>query len=147
MSLGLGNLEIGVMEIGGIVNSRIRPWSGVLLGIGHRGIQAERNSPGMLWTQAAGTLEKFLAPRLRRDPSKMAELRLWDILGKCTTFRLQRLLGDSWIQGGDVLEDVLTLAVRMSGEGYWTQGQQDALGDYIELKLWGLLGGINELSL
>lgn len=43
MGLGLGNLEPGVMEIEGTVNSGIRPGSGVLLGIGHRGIQAVRN--------------------------------------------------------------------------------------------------------
>ena len=43
--------------------------------------------------------------------------------------------------------DVLTLTARMSRGGYWTQVQQDVLGDRIELKLWKLLGGINELSL
>ena len=61
---------------------------------------------------------------------------------KCIKFRLQ---GSSrtQIQAGDFLGDTLTLTMRMSRRGYWSQIQEDIL----ELRLWGFLGGVNVLSL
>ena len=63
-------------------------------------------------------------------------------MGKCTKCRLQRVLRDSQTHAGNLSRNILTLTVKTSRGGYWTQVQWDVL----ELKLGDLLGEVRNTA-
>lgn len=63
-------------------------------------------------------------------------------MGKCIKCRLQRVLRDSQTHAGNLSRNILTLTVKTSRGGYWTQVQWDVL----ELKLGDLLGEVRNTA-